>query len=114
MADGKPPVTWSETKNVKWRVPLANWGYAAPVVAEGRVFVMTEPGWKHDFPVLNCFDADTGKLLWQREVNQLPATGLSEEQQAAAWRSTATSWQSGARPTGSSTTGSRALMPKVR
>ncbi len=86
IADGKPPVTWSEKENVKWRTPLANWGYSSPVVVNGRVFLTTEPGWKQDFPTLNCFDAATGKLLWQREVNQLPATGLTEEKQAESLR----------------------------
>jgi outer membrane protein assembly factor BamB len=83
VAPGTPPTQWSATENVKWRAPLANWGYGAPVVAARRVFVMTEPGWKHDFPLLNCFDSETGKLLWQREVNQLSATGLPDDRQQA-------------------------------
>jgi hypothetical protein len=81
VAEGNPPVRWGEGQNVLWRTPLPNWGYSSPIVARERVFVTTEPGWKHDFPVLNCFDAGSGRLLWQREVNQLPATGLSAERQ---------------------------------
>lgn len=71
--DAKPPTTWDMAtgKNILWKVPAANYGCAMPVVAGGRVYVMSEPGWKHDWPVLQCFDADTGKELWLREVNHL-------------------------------------------
>ena len=96
VAKGNPPVRWDSIRNVKWRVPLANWGYGCPVPAGGRVFLMTEPGWKHDFPVLNCFDANTGKLLWQKEVNQLPATGLPEQEQQKtlkAYREVLANWR---------------------
>lgn len=81
VTEGAPPLRWSAEENVLWRTPLANWSYSHPVVAGGRVFLMTEPGWKHDFPVLNCLDADSGEVLWQREVNQLPVTGLPEARQ---------------------------------
>ncbi len=83
VAEGTPPVTWGTETNVAWRAPVPNWGYSSPVVSRARVFLMSEPGWKHDFPVLNCYDAETGGLLWQREVNQLPATNLTEAEQQA-------------------------------
>jgi hypothetical protein len=34
-----PPLTWSETQNVRWKLPLAGRGHSSPVVARGRVFL---------------------------------------------------------------------------
>lgn len=40
------PLTWSETENVAWKVPVPGIGWSSPVVAGGRVWVTTvvEPG----------------------------------------------------------------------
>jgi hypothetical protein len=70
---GRPPVKFDDAtgENIRWKVPVANWGYNTPVVAAGRVFIISEPGWKHDWPLLQCFDAHTGKELWAKEINHL-------------------------------------------
>ncbi len=39
--DAKPPTQWSETENVKWKVPIAGRGSGSPVVWDDRVFVVT-------------------------------------------------------------------------
>ena len=36
-----PPVEWSETKNVKWKVEIPGRGSASPVVWGDRIFVLT-------------------------------------------------------------------------
>ncbi len=89
-----PPTTWDDKttstgsaqagSNILWKVPMPNWGHSTPVPVAGRVFVTVEPGWKCDFPVLLCLDADTGRTLWRRELNHLPATGLTAADAAAA------------------------------
>lgn len=38
---GNPPVEWSETKNVKWKVALPGSGSASPIVWGDRVFILT-------------------------------------------------------------------------
>ncbi|MEM1441262.1 MAG: PQQ-binding-like beta-propeller repeat protein [Verrucomicrobiota bacterium] len=35
------PVIWSETNNVRWKVPVAGKAWSSPVVADGHVFVST-------------------------------------------------------------------------
>ncbi|MEQ8848054.1 PQQ-binding-like beta-propeller repeat protein [Botrimarina sp.] len=72
--DANPPVEWSETKNVKWKVAIDGLGSGSPVVWEDRVFVVTsaapdgapsrdrEP---LDFIVM-CLDRANGELLWRR------------------------------------------------
>ncbi len=66
-----------------WRIPLPNWGQGCPAAVGNRVFLTCEGGWKEDFPLLLCYDADTGAERWRRELNRLPATGLPAGEQAA-------------------------------
>jgi len=70
-----PPIEWSETKNVRWKIPIPGFGSASPVVWGDRVYLPTaipevpgrqvKPGVKHKF-VLMAFDRATGKLVWER------------------------------------------------
>jgi outer membrane protein assembly factor BamB len=96
-----PPVEWSETKNIRWKVPIPGSGSATPIVWGGRIFVLTavdtgtvpaggsatpavpgDPGMStgspttlHQFLVL-CLDRATGKTLWSRTaVEAVPHEG---------------------------------------
>ena len=43
----KPPVEWSETKNVRWKVEIPGKGSATPIVWGDRIYVLTAvPGEK--------------------------------------------------------------------
>jgi outer membrane protein assembly factor BamB len=90
-----PPVYWSETENVRWKVELPGRGHSTPVVWGDRVFVTTaipsgepvpaaaRPG-AHDnaastrrqrFAVL-ALDRRDGRVLWQRTLGEeLPREG---------------------------------------
>src|ERR1051325_1122577 len=39
-----PPMTWSETKNVKWKVAVPGEGHATPIVWGDKIFVQTAVG----------------------------------------------------------------------
>jgi outer membrane protein assembly factor BamB len=96
--DTKPPVDcdMKTGRNIVWKTPLPNWGHSSPVVVKDRAFVLSEPGWKHDWPVLTCMDIATGKVLWEREVNHLPATGLDkavQDEVAKAWHNFHAVWR---------------------
>jgi outer membrane protein assembly factor BamB len=69
-----PPAEWSETKNIRWKVPIPGKGSSSPVVWGDRVFVLTAvpqgsaqsaAGVTHKFTVL-AIDRKTGKTLWER------------------------------------------------
>lgn len=66
-----PPTEWSDTKNVKWKVPIPGRGSGSPIVWEDRVFVVTsvpaQSGASEalDF-ILMCIDRDSGDIIWQR------------------------------------------------
>jgi outer membrane protein assembly factor BamB len=91
---GDPPVEWSETKNVHWKVPIPGEGSATPIVWGDQVFVVTavrtdrtldtlskpdqEPpgGYKTErpknfyrFEVL-AVDRRTGRTLWRRTATE--------------------------------------------
>ncbi len=61
------PVTWSATAGVRWRAPVPGEGWSSPVVWGGRVFLTTATDNGASCRVL-CYQADTGTLLWNREV----------------------------------------------
>ena len=39
--EARPPVTWSETRNVKWKFALPGFGTSTPVVWDELVFILT-------------------------------------------------------------------------
>jgi outer membrane protein assembly factor BamB len=87
--DATPPVTWSETKNVRWKIALPGAGHSSPVITGGRVFLTSAvpvgeplapvydnaPGshdnkgvtHTHSFRVL-AIDLGTGSIVWDKEV----------------------------------------------
>ncbi len=76
-SDAKPPVEWSATKNVKWKVLIPGRGSGSPVIWEDKVFVVTavaaDGGAGFDGENLSklafkifCFDRKTGRVLWEK------------------------------------------------
>jgi outer membrane protein assembly factor BamB len=82
----KPPTTWSDTKNVKWKVRIPGRGSGSPIIWADRVYVTTavpaEPSSRQqdqrtargrgssrlqnlEFKLL-CFDRENGKQLWEK------------------------------------------------
>lgn len=94
---GDPPVTWSETKNLRWKTRIDGRGYATPVAWGDRIFLLTAiavdkkmpvpdvipPGtpninkhpqvvgsWKPQKFVIVCIERSTGRQLWSRAVRE--------------------------------------------
>ncbi len=76
--NAQPPVYWNEETNVLWKVAVPNLGSAAPAVTADRVFVLSEPGWQHDLPVISCYATQSGKLLWEKQIDHLHLTVKDE------------------------------------
>jgi outer membrane protein assembly factor BamB len=81
-----PPVEWSETKNVKWKVEIPGRGSGSPVVWGDRLFVLTAiptnvtgaathaplggaPLVPHKFVVI-AIDRKSGHVLWERVAKE--------------------------------------------
>jgi outer membrane protein assembly factor BamB len=92
-----PPIEWSETKNVRWKVALPGKGHSTPIVWGDRIFLTaavpfglvlppkfsTAPGThdgvpvtqRHEFVVL-AVDRRDGNVLWRKSVHKkLPHEG---------------------------------------
>lgn len=80
-----PPLEWSDTKNIKWKVEIPGRGSASPVVWGDRLFLLTAVPVgvamdathaprgaqlvPHKFVVL-AIDRHTGRTLWERVVRE--------------------------------------------
>jgi outer membrane protein assembly factor BamB len=82
-----PPVEWSESKNVRWKLPVPGRGSASPVVWGDRVYVLTavsESGAtaasvQHRFVVM-AIDRRSGKVVWERTAREAaPHEGTHRE-----------------------------------
>jgi outer membrane protein assembly factor BamB len=67
-AGQRPPVAWSETTNVAWKVPVPGRGHSSPTIVGDRIFLTTADD-KAQVQSVLCFDRRTGTQLWKRDVN---------------------------------------------
>jgi outer membrane protein assembly factor BamB len=67
------PISWDgkSGKNILWKTPIPMRGQNSAIVWEDRVFCS---GATESERKVFCFDADTGKLLWQRSVKDVVGT----------------------------------------
>lgn len=98
---GDPPVEWSETKNIRWKVDIPGLGSSTPIVWGDRVFVSTaiptdkkvesrskdaSPSQRHGMPskeptqvhqfVIFAIGRQDGQIIWQTIVREeLPHEG---------------------------------------
>ncbi len=66
------PVRWGPGEGLRWKVELPGRGLSNPVIARGRVYLTACSGYREGRLHVLCFDAATGKKLWER---QFAATG---------------------------------------
>ena len=69
--DANPPLAWSakDGTNILWKTAVPTHGMSSPVVWGKRLFLTgADPGGRR----LYCYDTDTGKLLWQHDVDGVP------------------------------------------
>ncbi|BDS07217.1 hypothetical protein NT6N_22570 [Oceaniferula spumae] len=84
IADGSAPLSFSVSRDesILWRVPLPNTGQGSVIVSGGRVFVASHAPTEEDaemgsLVIGQCFDAETGKEVWRRELPGTRVTDLS-------------------------------------
>lgn len=82
---GDPPIRWSETENVRWKVAIPGRGKSTPVVWDDRIYLTTavpagtgNPA-PQAFVVLAVNRAD-GAIVWQRTVREaVPHEGTHQD-----------------------------------
>lgn len=84
VVDGKAVTRFcvATSQNVLWRSPLPSTGQGTPIVSNGRVFVTSHEPITQDTEMGSmilglCFDAETGRELWRREIPGTRVTDLS-------------------------------------
>ena len=84
VVSGEAPRQFSVSlhQNVIWRSPLPNTGQGTAIVSGGRIFVTSHEPITQDTETGSlilgmCFDADSGKELWRREIPGTRVTDLS-------------------------------------
>ncbi|HUE85985.1 MAG TPA: PQQ-binding-like beta-propeller repeat protein [Vicinamibacterales bacterium] len=77
VAPGKYANTWSPTRNVKWRVPVAGAGNSSPIVWADRIFLTTAQNDGARLSLIAFHRAD-GKQLWETVV---PSEGIERVHQ---------------------------------
>ena len=68
----KPPIEWSDTKNIRWKVPVAGTGKSSPIVWRDTVYLTSAvpgAGGVQQFTLLAIARAD-GKEKWSRVLHQ--------------------------------------------
>ena len=105
---GAPPTVWSETKNVKWKIPVPGKGLSSPVIWGDRLFITStvsldkkapaeeieklkaaQPGFMRSMSklpeylqqfVVYSIDRNNGKIIWQKDVSeQFPHEGTHSD-----------------------------------
>ena len=66
-ADNRPPLHWSRTQAIIWKVPVPGRGHASPTIWGDRVFIATADETARIQSML-CYQRNTGQLLWQTEI----------------------------------------------
>lgn len=87
LEQGSLPIRWNSDENIRWKVNIAGYGWSSPVLVGNRVFITTArsehqkapgrygpgsgnfepPGELYRWEV-HCYDARTGKLIWNQVV----------------------------------------------
>src|SRR5438477_7796217 len=58
-----PPLRWSATENVVWKVPVPGRGHGSPTVVGDHVYLATAE-LDNDTQSVLCYDRATGRRLW--------------------------------------------------
>jgi outer membrane protein assembly factor BamB len=58
---------WSESQNIKWKIPLPGEGWSSPVIQNNQIWMTTALDQGHSLRAL-CVDAQSGKLLQNIEI----------------------------------------------
>ena len=70
------PLTWSENKNVRWKVAIPGRGWSSPVVQGDRVWLTTATEEGKSLRAI-AIDRNTGSVLLNVEIFRLKATKLA-------------------------------------
>ena len=68
------PLTWSETENITWKVPVAGLGWSSPSIQGNQIWLTTATDEAHSLRAM-ALDRRTGETLYDVEVFHLENPG---------------------------------------
>lgn len=68
------PTNWSETKNVRWKVPIPGSGWSSPAIVDGRLYLTTATEKNASLRLLGI-DTGSGKITLDTEVFRVKDVG---------------------------------------
>ena len=69
----------SNLKQIAWSIDLEGKGASGPVVVENKIFISSCSGFQQDRLHVICFDTETGKKEWERQVWATGSTTCHEK-----------------------------------
>ncbi len=84
-----PPTRWSESENIRWRVPLPGRGHGSATVVGQRVYI-TAADLDRDLQTVLCFHRGSGDSVWESIVHSggLKTKGNKKQNEKASLAST--------------------------
>lgn len=80
----QPPTHWSARSGIRWTSGVLGSGWSSPVIGDSKVYLTTavEEGDQVSLRAL-CFDLDSGKELWQKEVIRTESVAIHRKNSQA-------------------------------
>ena len=66
---GQPPLKWSNTDGVVWKVAIPGRGHASPCIVGKRIFI-SRADEESEIQFLVCYDRASGKRLWRTDLKR--------------------------------------------
>ena len=64
-----PPLKWSNSENVAWKVEVPGRGHSSPCLWSDRIFLSTSETNPQTISLL-CYECHSGRVLWQKELHR--------------------------------------------
>jgi outer membrane protein assembly factor BamB len=77
-SDQSPPLTWSDSENVIWRVPVPGRGHGSATIVGDCVYLLTAERSREARSVL-CVDRASGEVRWHKDVHVGKLTPFKNE-----------------------------------
>lgn len=77
------PLTWSETENIAWKVPVPGRGWSSPVLVDDQIWLTTALDDGRSLRAL-CLNRDTGRVVHNVEVFRLADPGAVHQKNSHA------------------------------
>ena len=69
---GNPPTVWSETKNIKWKVPIPGKGLSSPIIWGDQIFITSAVSLDKKVPAETIEKMKASQPQWMQSMSKVP------------------------------------------